>query len=49
MDREIAENDVKIADEVRVAKLKFLDEQYAYQKREQEVAQAKELKKTKKL
>lgn len=29
MDREIAENDVKIADEVRDAKLKFLDEQYA--------------------
>lgn len=29
MDREIAENDVKIADEVREAKLKFLDEQYA--------------------
>lgn len=49
MDREIAENDVKIADEVRVAKLKFLDEQYAYQKREQEVAQAKELLQTKKL
>lgn len=49
MDREIAENDVKIADEVRVAKLKFLDEQYAYQKREREVAQAKELLQTKKL
>jgi len=49
MDREIAENDVKIADEVRVAKLKFLDEQYAYQKREQEVAQAKEFLQTKKL
>ena len=49
MDREIAENDVKIADEVRVAKLKFLDEQYAYQTREQEVAQAKELLQTKKL
>ena len=49
MDREIAENDVKIADEVRVAKLKFLDEQYAYQKREQEVSQAKELLQTKKL
>lgn len=28
MDREIAENDVKLADEVREAKLKFLDEQY---------------------
>lgn len=29
MDKEIAKNDVKIADEVRGAKLKFLDEQYA--------------------
>ncbi len=29
MDREIAENDVKIADAVRAAKLQFLDEQYA--------------------
>ena len=33
MDREIAENDVKIADEVRDAKLKFLDEQYAVELR----------------
>lgn len=49
MDREIAENDVKIADEVRETKLKFLDEQYAYQKREQEITQAKELLQTKQL
>ena len=47
MDREIAENDVKIADEVREAKLKFLDEQYAYQKKELEISQAKELLQTK--
>lgn len=33
MDREIAENDVKIADEVRNTKLKFLDEQYALELR----------------
>ena len=31
MDREIAANDVKIADEVREAKLRFIDEQYAYE------------------
>lgn len=31
MDREIAANDVKIADEVRQAKLRFIDEQYAYE------------------
>lgn len=43
MDREIAENDVKIADEVRENKLKFLDEQYAYQKREMEINSAKQI------
>ncbi|MCU4378845.1 hypothetical protein [Acinetobacter haemolyticus] len=31
MDREIAANDVKIADEVRQAKLRFIDQQYAYE------------------
>ena len=49
MDREIAENDVKIANEVRETKLKFLDEQYVYQKKEQEINQAKELLQTKQL
>src|SRR5690606_18690634 len=29
MDREILENDIKVAEEVKEAKLKFLDEQYA--------------------
>jgi len=33
INREIAENDVKLADEVREAKLKFLDEQYAIELR----------------
>lgn len=49
MDREIAENDVKIADEVRVAKLKFLDEQYEYQRKQLSINQAKELLQTKQL
>lgn len=49
MDREIAANDVKIADEVREAKLKFLDEQYAYQKKQMELNSAKELLQVKKL
>lgn len=49
MDREIAENDVKIADEVRESKLKFLDEQYAYQKKQLEINQAKELLQVKQL
>ena len=31
MDREIAANDIKVADEVREAKLRFIDEQYAYE------------------
>lgn len=39
----------KYNDEIKELKLKALDEQYAYQKREQEVAQAKELLQTKKL
>lgn len=43
MDREIAENDVKIADEVRVAKLKFLDEQYAIERKMLRIAQSKQL------
>jgi len=49
MDREIAANDVKIADEVREVKLKFLDEQYAYQKKQMELNSAKELLQVKKL
>ncbi len=49
MDREIAENDVKIADEVRESKLKFLDEQYEYQRKQLSINQAKELLETKKL
>ncbi|WP_180105401.1 tape measure protein [Acinetobacter sp. YH12087] len=43
MDREIAENDVKIADEVRVAKLKFLDEQYAIERKMLQINQSKQL------
>lgn len=42
-DREIAENDIRFSGVVKEAKLKFLDEQYVYQKREQEISQAKEL------
>ncbi|WP_166166863.1 hypothetical protein [Acinetobacter sp. SA01] len=49
MDREIAENDVKIADEVRESKLKFLDEQYEYQRKQLRINQDKELLETKKL
>lgn len=49
MDREIAENDVKIADEVRESKLKFLDEQYEYQRKQLSINQAKELLQTKQL
>ena len=48
MDREIAENNVKLGDEVREAKLKFLDEQYAYQKKQMELNSAKELLQVKK-
>ncbi|MGF2881805.1 hypothetical protein VSN93_17380 [Acinetobacter johnsonii] len=33
MDREILENDIKVAEEVKEAKLKFLDEQYAIELR----------------
>lgn len=49
MDREILENDVKVAEEVKEAKLRFLDEQYAYQKRQIEISQSKELLQTKQL
>lgn len=42
-DREIAENDIRFSGVVKEAKLKFFDEQYVYQKREQEISQAKEL------
>lgn len=49
MDREILENDVKVAEEVKEAKLRFLDEQYAYQKKQLEINQAKELLQTKQL
>lgn len=49
MDREIAENDTRLSGVVKEAKLKFIDEQYAYQKRELEINQAKELLETKKL
>lgn len=49
MDREILENDVKVAEEVKEAKLRFLDEQYAYQKKQLEINQSKELLQTKQL
>lgn len=47
--KEIAENDIRFSGVVKEAKLKFLDEQYAYQKRELEINQAKELLETKQL
>ena len=43
MDREIAENDVKIADEVRQAKLKFLEEQYQYELKNIQLARDKRI------
>ncbi len=48
-DREIAENSTKFSGVVKEAKLKFLDEQYAYQKKQLEINQAKELLQTKQL
>lgn len=48
-DREIAENSTKFNGVVKEAKLKFLDEQYAYQKKHLEINQAKELLQTKQL
>lgn len=48
-DREIAENSTKFNGVVKEAKLKFLDEQYAYQKKQLEISQAKELLQTKQL
>lgn len=48
-DREIAENSTKFSGVVKEAKLKFLDEQYAYQKKQLEISQAKELLQTKQL
>ncbi|UHT64261.1 hypothetical protein [Acinetobacter lwoffii] len=48
-DREITENSTKFSGVVKEAKLKFLDEQYAYQKKQLEISQAKELLQTKQL
>lgn len=43
MDREIAENDVKIANEVRESKLKFLDEQYQHELKNIQLAREKRI------
>lgn len=49
MDREIAENDVKIADAVRESKIKFIDEEYAFKRKQAEINQGKELLQAKRL
>lgn len=47
MDREILENDVRLADEIREAKLQALDEQYAIERKMLQISQSKELLETK--
>ena len=47
MDREILENDVKLADEIREVKLQALDEQYATERNMLQISQSKELLETK--
>ena len=47
MDREILENDVRLADEIREAKLQALDEQYATERKMLQISQSKELLETK--
>ena len=47
MDREILENDVRLADEIREAKLQALDEQYATERKMLQINQSKELLETK--
>lgn len=48
-DKQIAENSTRFNGVVKDAKIKFLDEQYTYQKRELEINQAKELLQTKQI
>lgn len=48
-DKQIAENSTRFNGVVKDAKIKFLDEQYAYQKHELEINQAKELLQTKQI
>lgn len=47
MDREILENDVRLADEIREAKLQALDEQYVIERKMLQISQSKELLETK--